>query len=189
MTSGSQPLIVGIGGTTRPSSSSETALRLALKAAADVGCETRLFGADSLNLPLYDPTVSTRPPEARELIDTVLQADGVILSSPGYHGTVSGLVKNALDYAEDIADADPPYLTDLPVGCIGVAYGWQAAVNTLQTLRGIVHALRGFPTPYGAAVNVRTAVVADGDIQADVREALQLVGVQVAEFARRLGDA
>lgn len=187
MTDGPDILIVGIGGTTRPASSSETALGLALDSAEAAGCRIRRFGAGELQLPLYDPTAETRSAEARELIDGVLAADGLILSSPGYHGTVSGLMKNALDYIEDIADADPPYLSDLPVGCIGVSYGWQAAVNTLQTLRGIVHALRGFPTPYGAAVNARTAALTDGGgVDTDVRAGLQLVGTQVADYAHRL---
>ena len=123
-------LIIGIGGTTRPGSSSEVALRTALDGARACGADVRLFGASDLQLPLYDPTAPTRTDEAVALIDAITRADGVVISSPGYHGTVSGLVKNALDYVEDLASAERPYLTGLPVGCVSVAYGWQAAVNT-----------------------------------------------------------
>jgi FMN reductase len=41
----------------------------------------------------------------------------------------------------------------LPVGLIATAAGWQAAVSTLQALRTITHALRGWPTPMGLAIN------------------------------------
>ena len=100
-------LIIGIGGTTRPGSSSEVALRTALDGARACGADVRLFGASDLQLPLYDPTAPTRTDEAVALIDAITRADGVVISSPGYHGTVSGLVKNALDYVEDsAADVD-----------------------------------------------------------------------------------
>ena len=42
---------------------------------------------------------------------------------------------------------------------VGTAYGWQAAVNTLTTVRQVVHALRGWPTPYGIAANVAGELV------------------------------
>jgi FMN reductase len=181
-------LIVGIGGTQRAGSSSEAALRVALDEAARAGFEVRAFCAQDLDLPLYDPGVVTRTPAAAELVAAVRAADGVIMSSPGYHGTISGMVKNALDYTEDLAkDEERVYLDGLPVGCIAVAYGWQAAVNTLNALRDVAHALRGMPTPYGAAVNASDKVFAGGEcIDDGVRASLEMVGRQVADLARRL---
>lgn len=148
------PFVVGLGGTLRPDSSSESALRAALAAAESQGARTRLFGADELAaLPMYDPT---RPATSvsRRLITALREADGVIISSPGYHGSVSGLVKNALDHIEELREDERPYLSGRSVGCVTTAYGWQAAVTTLQALRTIVHALRGWPTPLGVAINV-----------------------------------
>ena len=78
----------------------------------------------------------------------------MIVGSPGYHGTLSGLVKTALDYVEQLSKDERAYLDGLPVGLIATAAGWQAAVSTLQALRTIVHSLRGWPTPMGVAVNV-----------------------------------
>src|SRR5690606_32393308 len=123
------------------------------------------FGAEDLRFPLYDPTRPDRTPQAIRFLRAVEQADGFILASPGYHGTVSGLVKNALDYVEDLVARPRPYFADRPVGCISVAHGWQAAVNTLRTLRDIVHALRGWPTPYGVAMNPSHGAIADGHVR------------------------
>jgi FMN reductase len=88
------------------------------------------------------------------MIEAVRLADAVLIGSPGYHGSLSGLVKNALDYLEALRDDIRPYLSGRSVGLMVTAYGWQAAVTTLTALRQIVHALRAWPTPLGIAVNV-----------------------------------
>jgi FMN reductase len=144
--------VVGIGGTTRAESSSALALEAALDRATALGAETRQFSGQALMLPAYDPAQPLSP-EASELVEACRRADALVIASPGYHGTVSGLVKNALDHLEELREDERPYLDGRPVGCIAVAYGWQAAVNTLRTLRDVVHALRGIPTPLGVTIN------------------------------------
>lgn len=185
-------LIVGIGGTLRPGSTSETALRVALDGAAGSGAHTECFSAERLQLPVYDPRSPERVTAARELVEAVRQADGLILSTPSYHGSISGLVKNAIDYLEDLAqDSNRTYLDGLPVGCIAVGHGWQGAVSTLGTLREISHALRAWPTPYGAAINAVGGVFQDGTCtDAGIAESLRLVGCQTVEMAlsRRAPD-
>ncbi|MEV0029589.1 NAD(P)H-dependent oxidoreductase [Nocardia sp. NPDC050793] len=178
------PFVVGLGGTLRPASSTESALRLALDAARDNGARTAVFDGGMLaRLPMYDPD---SPPvdEARQLIEALRRADGVIIASPGYHGSVSGLVKNALDYVEELREDGKPYLSGRAVGCVTTAYGWQAAVTTLQTLRSIVHALRGWPTPLGAAINSAATRIAYGQ-QPEESVAFQLrtVGREVCAMS------
>ncbi len=102
---------------------------------------------------MYAPHELERTPRALELVTALRDADAVVVGSPGYHGAVSGLVKNALDYIEDLREDPRVYLDNTPWGCISCAYGWQAAVGTLTQLRGIGHALRAWPTPLGVAIN------------------------------------
>ncbi len=190
---GTSPYIVGIGGTTRPHSVSERALRIALLAAGSEGATTVLLGADDLRLPMYTPGRDERTPAARRLVAELARAEGVILSSPGYHGTLSGFLKNALDYVEDLRDADVPYLEGRAVGCIACAAGWQATATTLVSLRSVVHALRGWPTPFGATINSSQGWATPGGApSADSLHQLETVGHQVVEFAwlrRRLTHA
>ena len=180
------PLVVGIGGTIGGVSSTERALRIALGEAAAQGFRTQMFGgADMARLPLYDPRATSRTPEEQAFVEAVRNASAVIISSPGYHGSISGVVKNALDLLEETArDPHRPYLADMPVGLIATAYGWQATGSTIAALRSIVHALRGWPTPFAAAVNTQlTKFDEDGGASdAAVIEQLSLVGKQVARF-------
>lgn len=148
-----RPHFVAIGGTTRPGSSTERALAAALSFAEARGARTTLLGAEAISLPPYAPENENRCETARHLVATIRDADALIVGSPGYHGAISGLVKNALDYIEDTSKDERCYLSSLPVGCIAAAAGWQAAVATMNQLRSIVHALRGWPTPLGIAIN------------------------------------
>ncbi|MDF2233849.1 NAD(P)H-dependent oxidoreductase [Albimonas sp. CAU 1670] len=186
-----KPLIVGLGGTLRDFSSTEKALRIALDAAEAQGCETELIAGRALDLPPYSPEDPSRTESARRLIHEIRRADGVILGSPGYHGGMSGLVKNAIDYIEDLREDARPYLEGRAVGVVATGGGWQGAVTTMNSLRDVVHALRGWNTPLGVAVNTAEPVFSpDGDCEdAKIRGQLEALGRQVAAFARATLDA
>lgn len=178
--------VVGVGGSVRSDSQSERAMQAALAGAREAGAKVHSIAGSSLAaLPFYDPYVADRSGAALELVDALRTADGVILSSPGYHGTISGLMKNALDYIEDLREDERAYLDGRAVGCVGLAYGWQASVSTMQALRSVVHSLRGWPTPLGGAVNsAETRFGPDGECADEkVAGTLRTIGHQVVEFA------
>ena len=178
--------ILAIGGSTRPNSSSEKALRIAADAAREAGATVTVITSRDLMLPIYDTESQDRDPKAVALVDAVRSAHGIIVCSPGYHGGISGMMKNALDYIEDLGREDPPYLHGRAVGCIAVAYGWQATVSTLHQLRQVAHALRGWPTPLGGTINASvTEFASDGSLSDEsAHEQLRTIGTQVVEFAR-----
>jgi FMN reductase len=170
----------------RPGSSSEKALIKSLAAATAAGARTELFGGAFLaGLAIYNPHAPACGGETDRFIDAVRRADGLIVASPGYHGSISGLVKNALDGLEALRDDERPYLHGRAVGCIVAASGAQAAGSTLAALRSIVHALRGWPTPFGATLAGGGLFDDEGEFN-DARDAWQVetVAQQVVEFAR-----
>ncbi|MBK9738081.1 MAG: NAD(P)H-dependent oxidoreductase [Actinobacteria bacterium] len=165
---------------------SERALRFAGAAAEEAGAVVTFVTGRELILPIYDTETRERAPEVLHLLAELRAADGVLIASPGYHGSVSGMIKNALDYAEDLRHDERPYLHDRAVGCIAVAHGWQTAVGTLNELRQVVHALRGWPAPLGCAINDAAGVIGsdESDSDAAIVRQLHTVGQQVVEFAR-----
>lgn len=185
-----RPLVVGLGGTTRPGSTSERALRGCLAIAAGFGLRTRMFDAQALDLPHYGGEDCAGHPNAAALIGALREADAVILSSPAYHGSLSGLLKNALDYVEEMRGDERPYLDMRAVGCIASAYGPQAIGTTLTSMRLIIHALRGWPTPFGVGINAgQVTFDEDGrSASADVNDQLRVLAHQVAEFAKMRSD-
>jgi FMN reductase len=182
-----QPLIVGLGGTLRANSSTERALRQCLSAVERQGGRTMAFFGDDLDLPMYNPHDEARTEGATALVSALRDADAVVVASPGYHGGVSGLVKNALDYIEDLRGDPRVYLDNTPWGCISCAYGWQAAVGTLGQLRVIGHALRAWPTPLGVAINSADEIWDDSGELVDVtiRGQLDMLATQLIMGAVR----
>jgi FMN reductase len=181
------PFIIGIGGTARQNSTSERAVAQALRAAEELGAQTRLFNGEFVaRLPLYIPDRSTRTSDEREFIDAVRICDGVIVGTPGYHGSLSGPVKNVLDLLEDTVNDARPYLDGRAFGCVVTAYGWQACGTTLVSLRMIAHALRAWPTPFGAALNASTPLFETNGtcIDEKISQQLSVVATQVVDFAR-----
>jgi FMN reductase len=180
------PFIVGIGGTARPNSTSERAVAEALRCAQALGARTKLFdGGFVSRLPLYLPGRSSCSREEQELIDNIRCCQGIIVGTPGYHGSLSGPIKNALDLLEDTAHDSCPYLDGRAFGCVVTSYGWQACGSTLVSLRLIAHALRAWPTPFGAALNASTPLFhSDGKcIEPDISRQLSIVAAQVVAFA------
>jgi len=175
---------VGVGGTLRAGSSSEKALRYALSRVAEQGASIEILTGDALDLPAYVAEAPANNEKVARFVEALSGAHGVIVSSPGYHGSISGMVKNALDYAEGLRDNKFPYLEGRAVGLIACAQGWQAAVATLATMRQIVHALRGWPTPMGVAFNTTVPAFGDGDIpEANLARQLEIMAGQVLEFS------
>jgi FMN reductase len=184
MTRSHGPLVVGFGGTTRAESTSDRALRLALAAAAQQGATVEAFFGSDLAFPIYQPQKPVEDPRALRFVSALRRADGIVIASPGYHGAISGLIKNAIDYVELLRDDPRPYFEGRAVGCIACAAGWQAAASTLASLLSVVHALRGWPTPLGAMLNsTSTSFTSDGECS-DAKAAAQLacLAQQVVSF-------
>jgi hypothetical protein len=70
---------------------------------------------------------------------------------------------------------------------IATGAGWQGAMQTLVALRGIVHALRGWPNPLGVALNTAEPVFDANDqcVSAKIGCQLETIAHGVVSFARR----
>ncbi len=139
----------------------------------------------TLEFPFYRRDPDAIPDSVRAFCDAVYQADGLLWSSPMYHGTISGSFKNCLDWLQLLGDRDPPYLTDKIVGLISTAGGMQGlqAVNTMEF---IVRALRGWAVPLVVPIGQAWRVIDDAGevIDARTEEQLRALGQEVAHAAR-----
>jgi len=138
--------IVGIGGSLRPQSYSQQALALAAERVQALGAEVEILDLRTMNLPFCDGGDEYPGyPDVTRLQETVKAADGLILATPEYHGSVSGVLKNALDLMgfEE--------LSGKVAGLISVL-GGQSNSNALNDLRVIMRWVHGWVIPEQVAI-------------------------------------
>lgn len=150
------PHIVLLGGSLREESRSNSVIQWCSAQWHTRGGKTTSFIGPDLDFPFYRSNAKYGD-GVRVFLDALADCHGVVVVSPAYHGTVSGLVKNALDYVNELRDPARPYLDGRPLGCVAVSRGAQGATSTLATLRTIGHALRGWPTPLGVTLTESAA--------------------------------
>jgi FMN reductase len=177
--------VVGLGGSLRAGSTSRAALQMALEGAAADGADAELIWVRDLGLPLYTAEHAI-PAGAHGFADTVYRSDAMIWSSPTYHGSVSGSFKNALDWLILLAEREPPYLSNKPIGLVTTAGGVQGlqAVNSMDF---IARALRGWSVPLVLAVpRAWQSFGPDGQLaDEDVAAQLRALGAEVVRAARQ----
>jgi FMN reductase len=177
--------VVGLGGSLRAASTSRSALQVALDGAAGEGADTQLIWLRDLDLPMYTAE-RTIPQAARQFADTVHRCDAMIWSSPTYHGSVSGSFKNALDWLILLAEYDPPYLSNKPIGLISTAGGIQG-LQAINSMEFIARALRGWSVPLVQAVPQSwQSFDPDGHLEDETMAAqLRALGAEVLRAARQ----
>jgi FMN reductase len=138
--------ILGIGGSLRSGSYSQMALRLAAQRVEALGAEVEILDLREMQLPFCTGGQEYPDyPDVQRLQDAVRSADGLILATPEYHGSVSGVLKNALD----LMSFDQ--LSDKVVGLISVL-GGQSNSNALNDLRVIMRWVHAWVIPEQIAV-------------------------------------
>ena len=177
--------VVGLGGSLASDSRSRAALQVALEGAATAGARTQLLDLRELQLPMFNP--EDEPTRAvDELIETCHAADGMLWSSPLYQGSISGALKNALDWLRLLQDREPPFLHDKVVGLISAAGGTQG-LQAINTMEFVTRALRVWAVPYVVPVASAARVFSEaGQIQdRSVESQLRMLGGEVVRVAGR----
>jgi len=179
--SGDAIRVVGICGSLRSTSYTRMAVQLALQGAHESGAQTQLIDLREYELPFCDgkQTAATQMHDVRRLQNEVRQAHGIILGTPEYHGSFSGVLKNALDLLGF------PEFEGKMVGLVGVSGGQLGAINALTSLRAVGRSLHAWVVPEQVSIPVaRNVFTPTGElIDPMLAQRVKEVGRQVARFA------
>ena len=132
------PRILAFAGSTRGESHNKKLVRLAVAGAEAAGAAVTLIDLRDFPLPLFDEDLETRdglPPAARRLKDLMLAHEGLLLACPEYNSSITGVLKNAIDWASR------PVPGEASLACFvdKVAALLSASPGALGGLRGLVH--------------------------------------------------
>lgn len=146
--------VLGVTGSLRQDSYSTLGLKIVLEEAIKYGSESYLLDLRELNLPLYNPggpptsnesTSKSTSKNALERTATALKwADALILASPDYHGSMSGTLKNFLDYFwEEFAGKTFGY----------IVASHEKGLTVADQMRTAIRQCYGWSMPYNISIN------------------------------------
>jgi len=147
--------VLGVAGSMREQSYSTRALKIVLEEVKKYDSESYVLELRKINLPLYDPSGNTsdessssstnRNINGLERITTTLKwADAFVLASPDYHGSMSGGLKNFLDYFwEDFAGKTFGY----------IVASHEKGLTVADQMRTAVRQCYGWSMPYNISIN------------------------------------
>jgi NAD(P)H-dependent FMN reductase len=166
--------LLGVSGSMGKMSQSAAALKQVLSAAESHGAVTRLLDLRSADLPMFRPGETSDSPGLRQAIADVEWSDAFVLATPDYHGSMSGALKNFLDYHwEEFA---------------GKLFGYLCASHEkgllpMEQMRVAVRQCYGWSLPYGVSVGGDDATHLAG---AEGR--LRMLGRDLSVYGRLIRD-
>jgi chromate reductase, NAD(P)H dehydrogenase (quinone) len=131
-----QPKILAFAGSTREGSFNKKLLRLACEAARNAGAEVTCIELKDYPMPLYDGDLEKSegiPANGMKLMELMIEHDAFLIASPEYNSAMSGVLKNAIDWASRPVPGKKPLVAfDGKTACI-----LSASPGALGGLRGL----------------------------------------------------
>lgn len=167
--------ILTLCGSLRSRSSTRFALDAASAGAVKMGAELNRFDFAEAKLPFFDGDESLNAPATVNFKAQVKAADALLIATPVYHDSYSGLLKNALDLLYD-------ELNQKLVGLIAVGGGRTGQGQALEHLRAVLRETNCWALPQQVIVYTSKQVISeDGKILDDELAArLDRLGAELA---------
>lgn len=135
----SQAKILAFAGSTRTGSFNKQLVKIVADDARAAGATVTLIDLRDFPLPLFDEDLETSsglPENAKKLKKLFLEHDGLLISSPEYNSSITGVLKNVIDWVSRGETDDEPALICFK-GKIAALVS--ASPGRLGGLRGLVH--------------------------------------------------
>ncbi|HEU4751743.1 MAG TPA: NAD(P)H-dependent oxidoreductase [Armatimonadota bacterium] len=187
------PRLLAFAGSTRAESYNKKLVHVAIAGARAAGAEVTYVDLRDYPLPLYDGDLEAEhglPENGRRLKDLMLRHEGLLIASPEYNSSITGVLKNTIDWISRPVAGEPP----LAEFQDKVAALMSASPGSLGGLRGLVHvrAILGnlgvlvLPTQV-AIPHADEAFKPDGTLREPSRQsAVEKLGAQLTEIVARL---
>ncbi|GAA4309060.1 NAD(P)H-dependent oxidoreductase [Compostibacter hankyongensis] len=117
----------------------------------EAGYTPVVFDLAEAGIPFFDHTLAQIPAAAEQMCALFREADIHVWLSPLYHGSMTGVMKNCLDWLEISAGEPAPYLTGKVTGLVCWAAGVQA-MQGINAMDAVAKALRSWVLPYAVPI-------------------------------------
>lgn len=139
-----------------------------------LGVEVEIVNIGEANLPFFDFSHQDVPQEVKKMVQQFRSSDLHIWITPLYHGSIPGMMKNALDWVEVSSKDSPAYLTNKLVGLLCWADGG-FALHGINAMENIAKALRAWVLPFSIPATQRSLINEVGEMNEEYKKKLKLM--------------
>ncbi len=165
--------VTGICGSQREGSHTRKAIEAALRGAERTGADTDMVDPRNYDVRAFDPAAESDP----GYVETLREADSIVLATPMYHGSYSSVIKSILDHCGF------DEFEDKTVGLIGVS-GGSFPITALEHLRSVCRALNAWVIPHQAAVPRSDSAFEDDEfVDSSLEDRVRKVGRLAVRFS------
>ncbi|GAA3928044.1 NAD(P)H-dependent oxidoreductase [Litoribacillus peritrichatus] len=130
--------IIAFAGSLRKDSFNAVLVKQAAEAALYAGSEVEVVNLADFDIPLFNEELESNTPEGvQQLKDKIRDADGLLVASPEYNGSISGVLKNALDWVSRTEPDQKPAFRDTTVALLSTSPGGLGGIRGLNHVRDI----------------------------------------------------
>ena len=188
-----QPKILAFAGSTRKDSYNKKLVKVAIAGAQKAGGQVTHVDLKDYPLPLFDGDLEIEsgfPPDAEKLRQLFLTHQGLLISAPEYNSSISGVLKNTIDWLSRQQPQDGPLacFSDKVAVLMSASPGALGGLRGLATVRSILGNIKVLVLPEQIAVGrADQAFNPDGTLKDPQQQsAVEGLGVRLVEVLRKL---
>jgi NAD(P)H-dependent FMN reductase len=185
--------IVAFAGSVRSGSFNKKLIRIAAAGARAAGAEVTEIDLRDIPMLLYDGDVERDhglPPNAKVFKRLLIEHHGFLISSPEYNSAISGVLKNAIDWASRPEPNEPALVAfkGKVAGLVSASLGHLGGIRGLAVLRSILSNIGVFVIPTQMAISRANDAFEPGGELKDERQqaAVESIGAEVVGIAAKL---
>jgi chromate reductase, NAD(P)H dehydrogenase (quinone) len=190
-----QPRILAFAGSTRTNSLNKKLVKIAAMGARDTGAEVTFIDLRDFPMPLYDEDLerqSSLPSTARKIKDLFLSHQGLLISSPEYNSSISGVLKNTIDWVSRQSDGETPLscFQDKVAGLMSASPGGLGGLRGLVHVRAILENIGVLVIPNQTAISkAHEAFNLDGTMKDEKQEQqVKKIGANVTKMLLKINN-
>lgn len=187
------PNILAFAGSLRKDSFNKRLVKIAAQGARDAGGEVTYIDLADYPMPMFNEDIEASTgmdPVARKFKELMIAADGILLSSPEYNGSISGALKNAIDWASRPEKGETPLIAfkDKPIQLMSASPGGLGGIRGLIHLRGMLGGIQMMVMPQQHCVSqAHTVMDKEGNLTDEKqREIVIGLGKKLVETVKKL---
>lgn len=190
-----KPKILAFAGSGRSKSYNKLLLKVAASGAIEAGVEVNFFDFKDFPMTIYDGDFADQhffDPNAKKFKDALRQHQGLLIASPEFNNSLSGILKNALDWATIPEDGERPFdvFRGKVAGLLSTSPGSMGGIRGLEHLRSILSNIQVMVQPEQFVVPFSTrAFDEDGNLLNEQQQNnAKNIGKRLAEIVLRLNS-